>query len=40
MSGMTLSDADLEFVLAVLRSSDRPIATEELIQALRERIAK
>jgi predicted transcriptional regulator len=34
---MTLTDADLTYLLTLLRSSDRPMTTEELAQALRER---
>lgn len=37
MATMTLSDTDLAYLLTLLRSSDRPLSTEELIEALRQR---
>jgi hypothetical protein len=33
----TLSDSDLMYLLTLLRSSEQPLTTEQLIQALRER---
>jgi hypothetical protein len=34
---MTLKDVDLMYLLTLLRSSDVPMSTEQLIQALKER---
>ena len=34
---MTLNDSDLMYLLTVLRSSDQPMTTEQLVQALKER---
>ena len=34
---MTLSDSDLMYLLTLLRSSEQPMTTEQLIQALKER---
>lgn len=34
---MTLRDVDLMYVLTLLRSSDVPMSTEQLIQALKDR---
>jgi hypothetical protein len=39
VAALTLTDADLMYVLTLLRSSDRPLSTAELAQALRERAA-
>ncbi len=37
MATMTLSDSDVMYLLTLLRSSDRPMSTEQLVQALKER---
>lgn len=37
LAGMTLSESDLMYVLTLLRSSDRPMTTDELVAALRQR---
>jgi hypothetical protein len=34
---MALSDSDLMYLLTLLRSSEQPMSTEQLIQALKER---
>lgn len=34
---MALSDADLMYLLTLLRSSEQPMSTEQLVQALKER---
>ena len=40
MANMTLSETDLTYLLTLLRSSDRPLSTEELVAALRARNAR
>jgi hypothetical protein len=37
MAIMALSDSDLMYLLTLLRSSDRPMTTEQLVQALKDR---
>jgi len=37
MAALTLSDSDLLHVLTLLRSADRPMTTDDLVQALRQR---
>ena len=37
MAAMTLTESDLLFIQTLLRSSDRPITTAELAEALRQR---
>ena len=37
MASKVLSDADLMYLLTLLRSSDRPMTTEELVAALKSR---
>lgn len=37
MATSTLSDSDLMYLLTLLRSSDQPMTTAELVQALRDR---
>jgi hypothetical protein len=37
MAASTLSDSDLMYLLTLLRSSEQPMTTEQLIQALRDR---
>lgn len=34
---MTLSESDMMYLLTLLRSSDQPMTTEQLVQALKER---
>lgn len=36
----TLSESDLMYLLTLLRSSDQPMTTHELVQALQERARK
>lgn len=40
MANMTLSDVDLSTLLTLLRGSDRPLSTDELVAALRERTGR
>jgi hypothetical protein len=40
MPSMTLSDSDLMYLLTLLRSSDQPMTTAELVQAIKERAGK
>ena len=35
---MALSDSDVMYLLTLLRSSEQPMSTTELLQALRDRI--
>ncbi len=37
---LTLSDSDRMYLLTLLRSSDQPMTTHELVAALRERALK
>ncbi len=37
---LTLSESDLMYLLTLLRSSDVPMTTTELVQALQERARK
>ncbi len=37
MATQTLADSDLMYLLTVLRSSDQPMTTQQLVDALRER---
>jgi predicted transcriptional regulator len=37
MTVLTLSDSDLMFLLTLLRSSERPMSTSELVQTLKDR---
>lgn len=34
---MTLSDSDVMYLLTLLRSSEQPMSTEQLVQALKQR---
>jgi predicted transcriptional regulator len=34
---MALSDSDVMYLLTLLRSSEQPMSTEQLVQALKER---
>jgi hypothetical protein len=34
---MTLSDSDVMYLLTLLRSSEQPLSTEQLVQALKDR---
>ena len=34
---MALSDSDVMYLLTLLRSSEQPISTEQLVQALKDR---
>lgn len=34
---MALSDSDLMFLLTLLRSSEQPMSTEQLVKALKDR---
>jgi hypothetical protein len=37
VASMSLSDADLMYLLTLIRSSERPISTKELVDALKQR---
>lgn len=37
MAAVTLNETDLMYLLTLLRSSDRPLTTDELVAALRQR---
>ncbi len=37
MASKTLSDSDLMYLLTLLRSSDQPMTTEQLVAALKSR---
>lgn len=37
MRTMALSDSDVMYLLTLLRSSEQPMSTEQLVQALKER---
>jgi predicted transcriptional regulator len=39
LANLSLSDTDLYHLLTLLRSSDRPMTTDELVAALRQRAA-
>jgi hypothetical protein len=37
LAAMTLSDSDLLYLLTLLRSSEQPLSTTQLVAALKER---
>lgn len=37
MAGVTLSESDLMYLLTLLRSSDKPMTTAQLVEALKSR---
>jgi hypothetical protein len=37
VAAQTLSDADLMYLMTIIRSSEQPMTTAQLVQALRER---
>lgn len=37
MASMALNDSDVMYLLTLLRSSEQPMSTEQLVQALKDR---
>lgn len=40
MATLTLGELDMQFLLTLLRASDRPMTTDELVAALRQRAGR